>query len=154
MKMTLVLNGRKISREVSADTTLFSFLRSEGCFSVKCGCTSSVCGLCTVLLDEKPILSCSILALRVDGRSVTTLEGVQKEAEELGVFIAGEGADQCGFCNPGYMMNTIALLRENPNPTLEEVEHHLAGNLCRCSGYKGQARGIMKYVAWKNGGKN
>ncbi|MBQ0070438.1 MAG: 2Fe-2S iron-sulfur cluster binding domain-containing protein [Spirochaetales bacterium] len=153
MTLSLLLNGRRITRDVEVDMTLYAFLRQEGCFSVKCGCTTSSCGLCTVLLDGRPILSCSLLALRADGASVTTLEGVQKEAEELGRFISHEGAEQCGFCNPGYMMNAIALLRENPNPTEEEVKLYLAGNLCRCSGYEGQLRGIMNYVAWKNGGQ-
>ena len=80
---------------------------------------------------------------------VQTLEGLQAEAEEFVGFIADQGAEQCGFCNPGFVMNTIALLRENPTPTDDEIRAYLAGNLCRCSGYDGQLRGIRAYLDWK-----
>lgn len=150
MLIEVTINGNRVKAHVDAGATLYQFLRDRGLFSVKCGCSSSICGMCTVLLDGKPILSCSMLAARADGHNITTLEGVQKEAEEIGRFIAGEGAEQCGFCNPGYMMNTIALLRENPNPTEDEVLKYLSGNLCRCSGYQGQLIGIMKYVEYAN----
>ena len=129
-------------------------LRKYKCYSVKRGCETSNCGLCTVFLDDKPVLSCSIPAARVDGRNVTTLEGLQKEAEEFGAFIADQGAEQCGFCNPGFMMNAIALLRENANPTDDEIKAYLAGNLCRCSGYEGQLRGIKAYLEYRNGDNN
>ena len=125
---------------------LIDFLRSHGCYSVKRGCETSACGLCTVLMDGKPILSCSMLAARADGRCIDTLEGLQEEAAEFVGFIADEGAEQCGFCSPGLVMNTIALLRENPHPTDEEILAYLAGNLCRCSGYESQLRGIRAYL--------
>lgn len=86
------------------------------------------------------MLSCSVLAARANGCKVDTLEGLQEEAEEFGSFIAGQGAEQCGFCNPGMIMNAIALFRENPDPSEEEIKEYLAGNLCRCSGYEGQLR--------------
>ena len=124
-------------------------MRSLGCKSVKRGCETANCGLCTVFLDEKPVLSCSVLAARVDGRSVTTLEGLQEEAAEFGAFIADQGAEQCGFCNPGFIMNALALFREKPDPNKEEIKEYLAGNLCRCSGYEGQLRGIQNFLAWK-----
>ena len=95
------------------------------------------------------MLSCSVLAARANGCKVDTLEGLQEEAEEFGSFIAGQGAEQCGFCNPGMIMNAIALLRENPDPSEEEIKEYLAGNLCRCSGYEGQLRGILNFLAWK-----
>jgi len=98
------------------------------------------------MMDGKPILSCSTLAVRADGHEVYTLEGLQEEAEEFATFVANQGADQCGFCNPGFVMNTIALLRENPNPTDDDIRAFLAGNLCRCSGYEGQLRGIRAYL--------
>ena len=153
MIINITLNGKKTTRDIEPSMTLYQLLREENCYSVKCGCETSDCGLCTVLLDGEPVLSCSILAVRTDGREVTTLEGVQQEAAELAGFIASEGADQCGFCNPGFVMNTIALLRKNSSPTEEEINDHLAGNLCRCSGYRGQTRGILKYVQHLNGGK-
>ncbi len=147
MLITLNLNGKKIQADVEPDMLLIDFVREQGCYSVKRGCETANCGLCTVFLDEKPVLSCSVLAVRADGRSVTTLEGLQKEAEEFGAFIADEGAEQCGFCNPGFVMNALALFRENPEPCEEEIKEYLAGNLCRCSGYEGQLRGILAFLA-------
>ena len=146
MEIKLKLNGKAITASVEADTVLLDFLREKGCLSVKRGCDTSNCGLCTVLLDGKPILSCSTLAVRADGHEIHTLEGLQAEAADFVGFIADQGADQCGFCNPGFVMNTIALLRENPDPTDDEIRAFLAGNLCRCSGYDGQLRGIRAYL--------
>ena len=146
MEIKLKLNGKAIAASVEADTVLLDFLREKGCLSVKRGCDTSNCGLCTVLLDGKPILSCSTLAVRADGHEIHTLEGLQAEASDFVGFIADQGADQCGFCNPGFVMNTIALLRENPDPTDDEIRSFLAGNLCRCSGYDGQLRGIRNYL--------
>ena len=146
MEIKLKLNGKAILASVEADTVLLDFLRDHGCLSVKRGCDTSNCGLCTVLMDGKPILSCSTLAVRADGHEIYTLEGLQAEAEDFVGFIADQGADQCGFCNPGFVMNTIALLRENPDPTDDEIRAFLAGNLCRCSGYDGQLRGIRNYL--------
>lgn len=146
MEIKLKLNGKMITASVDADTVLLDFLREKGCLSVKRGCDTSNCGLCTVLMDGKPILSCSTLAVRADGHEIYTLEGLQAEASDFVGFIADQGADQCGFCNPGFVMNTIALLRENPDPTDDEIRAFLAGNLCRCSGYDGQLRGIRAYL--------
>ena len=146
MTITIQLNGRPVTAEVSPDTLLLDFVRTQGCASVKCGCETAGCGLCTVFLDDMPVLSCSVLAARADGHSVTTLEGLQDEAAEFVGFIADQGADQCGFCNPGFVMNTIALMRDNPDPTDEEIRSYLAGNLCRCSGYEGQLRGIRSFL--------
>ncbi|WP_304240162.1 (2Fe-2S)-binding protein, partial [Phascolarctobacterium succinatutens] len=89
------------------------------------------------------------LAARAACHSIVTMEGMQQEAAEFGAFIADQGAEQCGFCNPGMIMNAIALLRENSEPTEEEIKEFLAGNLCRCSGYEGQLRGIQNFIAWK-----
>ena len=150
MEIKLKLNNKTITASVDADTTLFTFLREKGCLSEKCGCETSNCGLCTVLMDGTPILSCSTLAVRADGREIFTLEGLQEEASDFIGFIADQGADQCGFCNPGLVMNTIALLRENPDPTDDEIRAYLAGNLCRCSGYDGQLRGIRNYLNSRN----
>ncbi len=152
MEIKLTLNGRKLSASVEPDKLLIDFVRDQGCFSVKRGCETANCGLCTVLLDGKPILSCSTLAVRAAGHHVQTLEGLQEEAKEFIGFIADQGADQCGFCNPGFVMNTIALLRENSDPTDDEIRAYLAGNLCRCSGYDGQLRGIRSYLDWKKEG--
>ena len=152
MKINLTLNGKRIEEEIRADLLLIDFVREHGCFSVKRGCETSGCGLCTVFLDEKPVLSCSVLAARADGHAVTTLEGLQKEAEAFGAFIADQGAEQCGFCNPGMIMNAIALFRENPDPTDEEMKEYLAGNLCRCCGSEGQLRGMKAFLEYKKQG--
>ena len=153
MEITLTLNGQKRTFSVRPDTLLMDVLRDHGCVSVKCGCETSACGLCTVFLDDRPVLSCSVLAARADGHKVTTLEGLQEEASAFVGFIADQGAEQCGFCNPGFVMNTIALLRENPDPTDEEIRAFLAGNLCRCSGYEGQTRGIRAFLNARKEGR-
>lgn len=149
MQIQMLLNEKKVTADIAPDMLLIDFLRSQGCYSVKRGCETSNCGLCTVFVDDRPVLSCSLLAARADGHRVTTLEGLQEEAEGFGAFIADEGAEQCGFCNPGLMMNGIAMFRENQDPTDEEIKEYLAGNLCRCSGYEGQLRGIRAYINYK-----
>jgi carbon-monoxide dehydrogenase small subunit len=100
-------------------------------------------------MDDQPILSCSILTVRADGHKIMTLEGLEKEAEPFATFMANQGAEQCGFCNPGFMVNAIALFREYEHPTDQQILAYLAGNLCRCSGYEGQFRAIKEYLAYK-----
>ena len=150
MDIKITLNGKTVTDTIKADTLLIDFLRAHGCYSVKRGCETSNCGLCTVLMDGTPVLSCSVLAARADGHTIHTLEGLQEEAKEFIGYIADRGAEQCGFCNPGMVMNTIALLRENPDPTDEEICAYLAGNLCRCSGYEGQLAAIRNYLDSRN----
>ena len=149
MQITLTLNGVRVSEEIAPDMLLIDFVRAHGCKSVKRGCETSNCGLCTVFMDDKPVLSCSVLAARADGHKITTLEGLQEEAAEFGAFIADQGAEQCGFCNPGFIMNALALFREKEFPEEDEIREYLAGNLCRCSGYEGQLRGILAFLDWK-----
>ena len=136
MNVEFTLNGRRVSVSIEADDTL----------SVKCGCETTNCGLCTVHMDGKAVLSCSVPAARCAGHAITTLEGMQEEAKRLGECLAGEGAEQCGFCAPGMMMNVFALAKENPNATDDEIDAFLAGNLCRCSGYVSQRRAVKKYL--------
>lgn len=154
MELKFTLNGKKVSTIIDADSLLLDVVRSLGCYSVKRGCDSSNCGLCTVFVNDKPVLSCSMPAARAEGQSVTTLEGLQAEAAEFGAFIADQGAEQCGFCNPGFMMNAIAMFRENPEPSDEEILAYLTGNLCRCSGYEGQLRGIRAFLEYKKNVKD
>ena len=149
MLISVTINGKKYTDEVSADLVPLDYLREKGCLSVKRGCETSNCGLCTVHLDGKPILSCSWLAVRADGHSITTLEGLQEEAAEFGAFLADEGGEQCGFCSPGFIMNVLAMVRELPNPNEEEILEYLSGNLCRCTGYQSQLRAVKKYLAQK-----
>ena len=149
MEVKFFLNGKQACVEAAGDTILLDVLRELGCHSVKCGCETTNCGLCTVWIDGKSRLSCSILAASVEGQEVTTLEGVKEEAEEFGTFLANEGAEQCGFCSPGFIMNVLSMVRELEDPDTEEIKEYLAGNLCRCTGYMGQLRAIRKYLQWK-----
>lgn len=146
MQVQIKVNGKLIKEDVSCDLLLIDFLRNHGCYSVKRGCETSNCGLCTVWMDEKPVLSCSILAVRANNHSIMTLEGLQKEAKVFADFMANEGAEQCGFCSPGLIMNVLAMEKELKNPSEEEIKNYLAGNLCRCTGYMAQMRAITKYL--------
>lgn len=153
MEIEFTLNGKLTYGVIDEDATLYQLLREKGCYSVKCGCDTENCGLCTVLVNGKAILSCSFLAARAEDKDVVTLEGVQKEAKELGMFLAREGADQCGFCSPGLIMNVLALEQELTQPSEEEIKEYLAGNLCRCSGYMAQLRAVKNYLAQQSNEK-
>lgn len=146
MKRKILINGLERELIFTAGESLATTLRNHGYLSVKEGCNTSSCGLCSVWLDGKPVLSCSLLTARVEGRHITTLEALQKEAEEFAHFMVAEGAEQCGYCAPGFTMTVLAMKRELTKPTVESINHYLAGNLCRCSGYKGQLRAITKYM--------
>lgn len=151
MEMKFKLNGKAVTAEITPGTMLLNLVRELGCYSVKCGCETTNCGLCTVWIDGVPHLSCSVLAARVEGKEVTTLEGLQEEAEEFGAFLAQEGAEQCGFCSPGFIMNVLSMVHTLEDPTEEEIKEYLEGNLCRCTGYMGQLRAIHKYLEMKRG---
>jgi len=146
MQIEVTINNKKTSLEIEKDELLANTLRSIGLLSLRKGCDTSSCGLCTVWIDGKPTLSCSTLSFRVHGKSITTIEGVPKEAEEFARVLGAEGADQCGFCSPGFIMTVLAMKNELKNPTEEEIKHYLTGNLCRCTGYMGQLRAVKKYL--------
>lgn len=147
------INGQLVEDEIAPDMLLLEYLRSKGYYSVKRGCETSNCGLCTVLLEGKPILSCSTLALRAVGKHVVTMEGIEEEAKEFGEFLANQGAEQCGYCSPGFIMNVLAMSKELEIPSEEEIKEYLAGNLCRCTGYMGQLRAVKNYLKYKKGGE-
>lgn len=149
MKIAVTLNGLDMIWNIEPHEFLLDVLRRYGCLSVKRGCDTGSCGVCTVLLDGKPILSCGTFAAKADGHSITTAEGMQREIAELADFMTAEGADQCGYCNPGFALTVLALRQEIPHPTKTEIEAYLAGNLCRCSGYAGQFRALRKYLGVK-----
>ena len=151
MQIKIWINSKLYTDDIEADMLLIDYVRSKGYLSVKRGCDTSNCGLCTVWLEGTPVLSCSTLAVRANGKKVTTLEGIQEEVLEFGSFMANEGSEQCGFCSPGFIMNVIAMKRELQNPTEEEIKNYLSGNLCRCTGYMGQLRAIKKYLGMDKG---
>lgn len=146
MQLETTINGRLVSLIFHPGEFLAETLRRYGYLSVKQGCDTGSCGLCTVWLDGAPVLSCSTLTVRCGGRKITTLEALQEEAEEFAEFMVAEGAEQCGFCAPGFTMTVLAMKRELREVNEEAINHYLAGNLCRCSGYKGQMRAIMRYM--------
>ena len=135
---TFDLNGKSVAVEAKSTTTLLDLLRVElGVTSVKKGCEQGECGACTVLLDGLPVTSCLILAPQVDGRHVTTVEGLAENPlmKELRNAFMENGAVQCGYCTPGMLLSSYALLRDNPHPSEEEVRAGIEGNICRCTGY-------------------
>ena len=138
MKLCFELNGRNIECEAKANQILLDLLRVDlGVTSVKKGCENGECGACTVLLDGKPVTSCMVLAPQVEGRKVTTLDGLIDEPlmEKLRQAFLEDGAIQCGFCTPGMLISAYALLNENPKPTTDAIKKAIEGNLCRCTGY-------------------
>jgi len=138
MKVTFTLNGRKVERDVKSNRLLLDLLRTDlGVTSVKKGCEQGECGVCTVLLDSAPVNSCLVLAQQIEGRTVTTVEGLKEEPVMKGLQLAfiEDGAIQCGYCTPGMLLSAYALLKKNPKPTAEEVKTAIEGNLCRCTGY-------------------
>ena len=149
MTITFTLNGLPVTVEASPGESLLTLLRHYGMSSVKCACDSANCGCCTVWVDGKPTLSCAYPAPRAQGREITTLEGLQEEAMDFAGYMADEGADQCGFCNPGFVMNVLAMVREETDFTEESIKAYLAGNLCRCTGFASQHRAIAAWLQAK-----
>jgi carbon-monoxide dehydrogenase small subunit len=137
--MTVIVNGETHELTVPSHETLIECLRDRlGLLGVKKSCDVQVCGACTVLVDDRPVSACTVLAFEARGRAVRTIEGLARGDDLHPVqeaFIA-HGALQCGFCTPGMIMATVALLAETPSPTADEVKHYMRGNICRCTGYK------------------
>ena len=131
------INGRETELEFATGETLLTALRNGGFTEVKNGCSEGQCGACMVQLDGKPVNSCQVLAMSAKGRTITTSKGVGNYANVSAIQDAyvEAGAVQCGFCIPGFIVTTDALLRENPQPTEAEIRAYLNGNLCRCTGY-------------------
>ena len=138
MKIEITVNGRKRQFDVEPNKLLLNLVRDELYLTgTKYGCGIGECGACTVHLDGGAVLACMVLAVDADGKQVDTIEGVAKDGELDPVQQAyiEEGAIQCGFCTPGFIMTTKALLKENPNPNEDEIREYLKGNYCRCTGY-------------------
>jgi carbon-monoxide dehydrogenase small subunit len=138
MKVAFELNGKDVTVETRPNQTLVDLLRDElGVTSVKKGCEQGECGACTVMVDGVAVTSCIVLAPQVEGRKVTTLDGLEDDPlmEKLRAAYVENGAVQCGFCTPGMLISSYALLKVNPKPTQEEVKIGIEGNICRCTGY-------------------
>lgn len=155
MLIQLTVNNKKHAVEVDPADVLLDVLRNLGYKSVQRGCDTSNCGLCSVLADGEPVLSCSALAWQVQNQSIQTIEGLHDEVEQVASCLAAEGSDQCGYCSPGLILSTIALknklLARSADAVRtvsdEEINQYLLGNLCRCTGYVGQLRAIRRYLA-------
>ena len=144
---TLTVNGMAYPVEIAADATLLHTVRDVvGLTGSKEGCDDSECGACMMLLDGRPVNSCSYLALQAEGREITTVEGLASgdELNPLQQAFLQSGAVQCGFCTPGMLISSTALLETNPEPTETEVREALSGNLCRCTGYDGIVRAVLE----------
>ncbi len=147
MRIQLTVNGAKRGFDVEPNTLLLNLLRDEMSLTgTKYGCGIGECGACTVLMDGEAVLACMILAVDADGRRVDTIEGLAKGSEPHPIQQAylDEGAVQCGYCTPGFIMSTKALLDENPAPTEAEIREYLNGNLCRCTGYVNIVKAVQR----------
>ena len=145
LSITTTVNGHAWSGEVPVEEVLLDFARGRlGLKGSKRSCESEVCGACTMLVDGAPVSSCSFLAFEVDGREVTTVEGLADgdELSPLQHAFVTEVAAQCGYCTSGQLMAATALLNENPSPTYQEMQHWMSGNICRCGCYPAIARAI------------
>jgi carbon-monoxide dehydrogenase small subunit len=145
----VVVNGERRAAEVENRLLLVHFLRAAGLTGTHIGCDTSGCGACTVLLDGTPIKSCTLFAVQADGREVTTVEGLMRGAElhPIQQAFADEHGLQCGFCTPGMMLASTALLAENADPSEEEIRWALSGNVCRCTGYQNIVKAVQAAAA-------
>ena len=141
------LNGRYVDIDVEPNELLINVLREKlGLTGTKYGCGIGECGACTVLVDGEPVLSCLLLAVDVNGKEVITIEGLDRDQglNTIQKAFLEEGAIQCGYCIPGFILVAKKLLDENPNPSIEEIIDYIRGNLCRCTGYVNILRAIIK----------
>jgi carbon-monoxide dehydrogenase small subunit len=146
MRITVTVDGTSYTDDVEPRTLLVHYLREQvGKTGTVIGCDTSNCGACTVHLNGQSVKSCSVLAVQVDGADVTTIEGLAKDGQLHPVQQAfhDNHALQCGYCTPGMIMQSVDLLKENPDPSEEAVRHGLEGNLCRCTGYQNIVRAVQ-----------
>lgn len=143
-KIVITVNGRQRSLTVKPNDLLINVIRKDlHLTGTKYGCGIGECGACTVLLDGKPILACLMLAVSANGKAITTIEGIGAEKlDPLQEAFIDQGAIQCGFCTPGMVVTSKALLNENPNPTEDEIKDYIRGNICRCTGYAGIIKAV------------
>jgi len=146
MKMSVTVDGVRYDDDVEPRLLLVHYLREQaGRTGTPIGCDSSNCGACTVLMNGVSVKSCAVLAVQADGAEITTIQGLANgELHPLQRAFHEEHALQCGYCTPGMILAAVDLLRDNPNPSEEEVRHGLEGNLCRCTGYQNIVRAVLK----------
>jgi len=146
MKVSITVNGTTYENDVEPRTLLVQYVRETlGLTGTNIGCDTSSCGACSLHVDGESVKSCTMLAVQADGCSVTTIEGLAQNGEMHPMqkaFMENHGL-QCGYCTPGMVMASISLLKENPNPTEEEVRIGLEGNLCRCTGYHNIVKSVL-----------
>jgi aerobic carbon-monoxide dehydrogenase small subunit len=157
LPVSITINGRTYKRTIEPRLLLVHFIREEaGLTGTKVGCDTSQCGACTVIADGIAIKSCTRLAAQADGQSITTIEGVAAADGKLHVlqeaFWDKHGL-QCGFCTPGMILSSLDLLKNNPNPTPEQIRHGLDGNFCRCTGYQNIVKAVSHAASMTGGGR-
>jgi aerobic carbon-monoxide dehydrogenase small subunit len=148
VKVQCRLNHTEVEWEVHPGERLLDTLRRHGIYGPKEGCSDGSCGACTVLVNNRPVNSCLILTLRVDGQELTTIEGIgtPQDPHPLQTAFADKGAVQCGYCTPGSILSAYALLQENPNPDEAEIRRSMDGNLCRCTGYVKKLEAVKSVI--------
>jgi len=154
--ISFMLNGQQTELETEAHISLATLLREHlNLTGTKISCEEGECGACTVIMDSKAVNSCLVLAAEVNGRAVTTIEGLSKAGElhPIQTAFIDEGAVQCGFCTPGMVMSAKALLDENPNPSEADIKEALEGNICRCTGYVRIIKAVKAAAATLDAGK-
>jgi len=155
-KISLQLNGESHTREVESRLLLVHFIREElNLTGTHIGCDTTSCGACTVLMNGRPVKSCTVFAVQADGAQITTVEGLAQNGNLHPIqegFMEKHGL-QCGYCTPGMMMTSVALLKDNPSPTEEDIRWGISGNLCRCTGYVNIVKAVQ-YAASKMKGES
>jgi aerobic carbon-monoxide dehydrogenase small subunit len=156
-KVSLKLNGESHTREIESRLLLVHFIREDlNLTGTHIGCDTTSCGACTVLMNGRPVKSCTVFAVQAEGAEITTVEGIAQNGNLHVIqesFMEKHGL-QCGFCTPGMMMTSIALLKDNPSPTEEEIRWGISGNLCRCTGYVNIVRAVQHAAAKMKGDSN
>jgi len=146
VKIKCLINNEQKTIEILPGEMLIDTLHKLNITSVRRGCDTTSCGVCTVLVDMKVVPSCSYLSARCDGKSILTVEGIAEEADKIAKHFGDEGADQCGYCNPSMALSVYALKQTNAELTDDQIRHELVHNLCRCTGYVAQNEAVRRYL--------
>jgi carbon-monoxide dehydrogenase small subunit len=155
MLVKVAINGEKHEAEVEPRLLLVHLIRENlRLTGTHIGCDTSHCGACTVLLDGRPVKSCTVFAVQAHGREITTVEGLEQDGKlhPLQEAFMAEHGLQCGYCTPGMLMASVAFLKKNPRPTEDEIRHAISGNLCRCTGYVNIVKSIQRAAGTLQGG--